>query len=266
MTLKCPACLGESTFALASCDNWLDYAQSQQGPRKSISDIVKENPQFRFDSFVRCNSCGFTFVSPAPLPNDLTLFYKSYYGNQSYIDKSHKKIKRAQKLIQRIKKYKPQGSFLDVGCNVGYMPEVARQAGFNATGIEIDPDAVETAKKNFPKSQFFCSDIESFSKTASPFDFIYCSEVIEHVPDVRSFVSMLAKLCNKGGYIYLTTPEARWRKSARRFIEWREVRPPEHIQWFTRKSISILLESAGFKVKKFIFNIKPGLKLFAERI
>jgi SAM-dependent methyltransferase len=55
---------------------------------------------------------------------------------------------------------------------------------------------------------FFCADISNFKL---PFqdkkaDIIYCSEVIEHLPEPEIFLSSIHDCMNSGGYLVLTTP------------------------------------------------------------
>ncbi|MBN8532092.1 MAG: class I SAM-dependent methyltransferase, partial [Alphaproteobacteria bacterium] len=155
--------------------------------------------------------------------------------------------------------------FLDIGCNLGYATEAARREGFNATGIEIDNDAVTTASISFPQNDYVCTTAEAFAKTGRRFDLLYCSEVIEHVPDMHGFAAAMAKLAKPGGHVFITTPDAGHFLRPKHFISWNEVKPPEHVCWYSKSTLQRLLEQHGFRIKKFWFTLKPGLKALAVK-
>ena len=149
--------------------------------------------------------------------------------------------------------------------NVGSAGEAARLEGFSATGIDLDPNAVALAQTRFPEATFHVSSAESLLRTGESFDFVNCSEVIEHLPEVRPFAKSLAALTRPGGLLYLTTPDAGHFRVPRKFIAWEAVTPPAHLCWFTRSSLRILFEDIEFQVLRFSFNLKPGIKMVARR-
>ena len=50
----------------------------------------------------------------------------------------------------------------------------------------------------------FTGTVEAYAESGRQFDLAYCSEVIEHVPDVQGFAAATAKLLKPGAVLFLT--------------------------------------------------------------
>ncbi len=260
----CMQCNSTDIRILAHYEDYVAAASVAQDERKSIYGYMQSHPETAFKNFLACNHCGVVRVDPLPTTATLMDFYQSYYASGAYSLKQEKKIRRTLARLKHVRRHVSSGRFLDVGCNVGFAVEAARRAGFDAHGIEIDSKAVAYASKHFPQNTFTASTIEDF-KPDAPFDLVYCTEVLEHVIDPVAFVGHLARLVKPKGYLMLTTPDAgHWRVPSR-FVEWPEVKPLEHINWQTRRSLDLLLRGHGFETPRIRFNLKPNLRILARR-
>jgi SAM-dependent methyltransferase len=259
------ACRCIDVYVLASFNAWLELADCFSDTRKTYASIIKRNPELRSQNFLKCKNCGFISVDPMPVASALTGFYQSNESTAIYSKKEKSKLTRATRRIARLKKHMPTGSFIDIGCNIGFTVEAARRLGFTATGLEIDAETVALAQMRFPEAGFIAGTISDIANSSSSFDIVYCADVIEHVVNVQTFASGLAKITRQNGILFLGTPDAGHWRVPRNFLKWEEVKPPQHLCWFTRKSLKILLEEAGFTIISFGFNLKPGLKVMARR-
>jgi len=199
----------------------------------------------------------------------LNAYYQSYTGSTNYTSEEKKKNKiiRATRRIERLAKYTTGKNILDVGCNYGYTIISANNLGFNAFGIDIDGTAIESCKNNINKNQFKAITIEDYSnENPESMDIVYTAEVLEHVLNPFSFISSINKVLKKGGILYLTTPDVGHLMVPHNKENWKEVRPPEHITYLNKQSLKRLLERNGFKIEKFFFNIKPGIRVIARKI
>jgi len=214
----------------------------------------------------RCAGCGTVFVSPPPSPSELTEIYHDSYHNAStgYFAKVDKKIRRSRQRVRRLRKYVPTGAFLDIGCNGGFLVHVAREHGFDAVGIDIDPVSIGYATKAYG-DHFMSATAEEFARSGKTFDMIYCSEVIEHIPDVRSFLGAVFALLNRGGYLYLTTPDISHWRVPKDVTKWDAFGPPAHCVFFTPRSLRGALERAGFRIVRRALAFKPGIKYIARK-
>jgi SAM-dependent methyltransferase len=262
----CPLCRSSRFQVLESQADWLVRAANTADERRLIGDIVARDPALAFSAIVRCQACGLATVQTPPSPDALGRFYSAYYASASYGTKRDKKIRRAAKRVKRMTRHIKSGGkrFLDVGSNLGYAVEGARLQGFDASGIEIDPDAVAQAKTDFPNNRYLCTSVEAFAATNAPFDFVYCSEVIEHAVDIRSFADALYQLIAPGGILFLTTPAEGHLRTPDPLVSWVQVKPPEHLHWFAKDHLKTLFSKSDTTLR-FQFNPKPGHKLLVRR-
>jgi ubiquinone biosynthesis O-methyltransferase len=99
---------------------------------------------------------------------------------------------------------------LDVGCGVGALSLYLANQGAEVTGIDISERAIAIAKDAAvqtgltKKVTFKKSTLQTASR--GTYDFVLCSEVIEHIPDDQTFLSQLVSQLKPGGVLMLTTP------------------------------------------------------------
>ncbi|MBT4890126.1 MAG: hypothetical protein HON65_11305 [Rhodospirillales bacterium] len=101
----------------------------------------------------RCGDCHSIYVFPYITKEQAECNYKTSIEQASteLHNRLDKKMRRSRSRAKRLKSISQGSNFLDVGSNVGFMVEAARESGFKATGIELDPFYVEVAAKNFSK-------------------------------------------------------------------------------------------------------------------
>lgn len=196
------------------------------------------------------------------------LYDDAYAGaTQGYFAKSASKLRRARRRVKRIARFAPPKAgarFLDVGCNAGYTVEAAREAGYQAHGIELDPVSYRFAKDHYPANQYFNGPIEDYTPGVT-FDAVYCAEVIEHVPEVDRFTAAIAGLMRPGAILYMTTPDLGHWRTPKDVAQWSAFTPPGHCLFFTFDSLTRLLARHGLSVFRRQAAFKPGLKILARR-
>ena len=108
--------------------------------------------------------------------------------------------------------------------------------------------------------------VETRSKNKK-YDLIYCSEVIEHVKDHISFTISLKKILKPKGIIFLTTPDIdhiSLPKDKFSLFETNFIRQPEHLYYFTIKSIELLFRNNKLSKNRFLKTRSPSIKLIAR--
>lgn len=211
------------------------------------------------------------FMDPPPSAETVAALYRDAYQGATggYFGKVDKKMRRSRgraRTLRRLLRDRPAPTLIDIGANGGFMVEAARQLGFRAVGVEIDPVSVAYARQHYPDNRFCEGSIESFAAQSDErFDAAYCSEVIEHVVDANSFVAAIAALLRPGGILYLTTPDiGHWRRP-RDVTTWDAFAPPSHCLYFTRRALTGLLANHGLAIIRRRFNWKPGHKVLARK-
>ncbi|MEK9672416.1 MAG: class I SAM-dependent methyltransferase [Rhodospirillaceae bacterium] len=214
----------------------------------------------------RCSVCRSAYVPGLKSNEDLAAMYAdAYHGaTTGYFTKIDKKMRRARGRIKQLRRFMPCGRFLDIGCNGGFVVEAAREAGYDAWGVEVDGVSLNYAREHYPENGYYHGLVETFAPKEG-FDLIYSSEVIEHVPEVRAFVAAITRLLNPGGHVYLTTPDiSHWRRP-KDIFKWDGFCPPVHVTYFTPESLRGLLENQGLEFIKKSWAFKPGMKIIARR-
>lgn len=157
------------------------------------------------------------------------------------------------------------GRFLDVGADAGFMTEAMRELGFEAHGVEPHPPAVAYAREHYPKNSYHQTFMEAFEPAGLTFAAVYCSEVIEHSPDIDAFIIAIRRVMEPGAVLYLTTPDiGHWRRP-RDLASWDGFKPPAHCVYFNPRALVRFLEKHGFRILRRRLAFKPGIKLIAAR-
>ena len=134
---------------------------------------------------------------------------------------------------------------LEVGSGLGYLVYAMREAGYDATGIELSTDAVRQANATFGEHYRADSLADLAAAGAGPFDAVIATEVVEHVEDPQTFLAEALALVKPGGSLFITTPNRSF------FSEdtlWFTDLPPIHLWWFSERSVTQLAKTLACKV------------------
>ena len=200
-------------------------------------------------------------INPRPVYANILKGYTEDYS-QGYINKKDNKIRRAKRRVRKMKKIIPEGRWLDIGCSAGFILSVAKMANYDTYGIEIDPLGVKYAREVLGLDNIFQGTFEEQHLDDNFFNIITLYDVIEHVPDLNVAVKKLKRILSENGVIEIWTPDiGHWRRP-KALIEWDAIKPSEHLYYFDKKTLSMLLNKHGLKIIKKRFSLKPGLQVF----
>ncbi|MGX1198461.1 class I SAM-dependent methyltransferase [Parvibaculum sp. MBR-TMA-1.3b-4.2] len=140
-----------------------------------------------------------------------------------------------------------RGTFLDVGCGFGFVPDFWSKSGRGeAIGLELA--AYGKVGKRLLGAEIhheYLAECEAIR--GRKFDFVYSSEVIEHVRDPQGFLKELAGVLAPEGMVMLTTPSASCvRKDFEETRLHSALSPGFHYFLLSAERLETLLEAAGF--------------------
>ncbi len=102
----------------------------------------------------------------------------------------------------------PQGTWLDIGCGRGHWLSCAHESGFEATGVDSNPDAVRQCRE--AGFQIAESDALEFLRSARDESFVLVTafHVLEHLPFeyCLNLVYQIARTLKPGGLLLVETP------------------------------------------------------------
>lgn len=210
-----------------------DFAPSTKDYGRALSDIG------------RCADCG--HMQLIQMPSDVIL--GEVYGaaaDVEYIDEEEGQRATARAILGRLEEHVAPGRLLDLGCWVGFLMSEATRRGWTATGVE--PSAWGSA---YAREQLALTVINDDLMTAplpdGSFDAVVLGDVIEHLPAPSDGLQRIATLLAPGGALVLMLPDAGSRLARMMGKRWWSVLPT-HVQYFTRTSLTTLLEREGWRV------------------
>lgn len=161
------------------------------------------------------------------------------------------------------------GSALELGCATGRFLERLRNAGWQAKGIELVPEAAARARnRGFTVHE---GTLESFPFPDESFDAVFAWMVVEHLPDPAGTLRELHRILRPDGRLYFSVPNfGCWERYIFR-SNWWALELPRHLQHFTPATIRQMLRDTGFDQPAIIhqqnaLNIISSLGIVLRRI
>ncbi len=137
----------------------------------------------------------------------------------------------------------------EIGCGNGKLLGELRQAGHEVIGVEPDPQAQHLAASQFGVT-VLPGTLEDLPAEVArqPYDLIIMSHVLEHVVDPALALANAADLLKPGGKLVVETPNSAALGLAWSANTWFCLRVPEHLQFFTERSLRGYCDQVGLRV------------------
>lgn len=187
-----------------------------------------------------CRNCGFQFC---PGLQDVLAMYQQM-DDPLYEDTRHERTLQAEKLLDYLQGFQPDGSLLDVGAGSGILVEAALTRGYGAVGVEPCEDLVNIAiERGLPVLPGVLSD-QSLEQT---FDTVTLVDVIEHVENPSGLLREARESLSPDGVCLVISPDVNSlcaRLLGKRWWHYRIA----HISYFNRATLTRLLQDAGLEL------------------
>jgi len=217
--------------------------------RCKICDSQDIVPNFSNDDrILKCKNCGIIFLSPALVMEKPGDYYSDRFVAEKYTNESTKRSLRdnSRVALALIKEFKPKGSLLDIGTNIGMFVDEANKGGYKAMGIEPSRNLVIQAKQL--AIPVISSTIEKFQPDTA-FDIITMFHVLEHITEPLKALGRIDSMQAANGLLVLEVPNIESYMAKKDGISWKFI-ALEHLFYFSPKSISKFLDKAGYKIMK----------------
>lgn len=203
----------------------------------------------------RCQNCGHASLQCDFSKKQLVELYSKYYPRASFdiaSYKPHQEVKGFKSWLDGTGKsafrWVPQNvRVLDIGCGFGESLGYHAARGCDVYGVEADENIRRVADKFGYKIYIGLFNPDHYS--SSFFDYVTMDQVIEHVTDPLAILQGVSRVLKHGGTAIISTPNANgWGAKifSRKWINWH---PPYHLQFFSKRSMRMAAEKAGFEVK-----------------
>jgi trans-aconitate methyltransferase len=89
-------------------------------------------------------------------------------------------------------------TILDLGCGTGNLTSLIKETGAEVLGIDLSPDMIASAKKNFPKIDFQVKDASTFSFPLK-FDAVFSNAVLHWINEKEKAIDCIFNCLKPGG-------------------------------------------------------------------
>ena len=196
---------------------------------------------------------------PQPSESDLPSYYKSD-DYISHTDSKRNLFEKAYHIVRNIslkRKLKLIKSFastgntlLDIGCGTGDFLAVAKNHGWDVSGVEPNDKAREIANSKTNNTVYNSAALFDFSEES--FDVITLWHVLEHLPRLEDHLSQLKKLIKPEGVIIIAVPNYKSHDAAYYKNYWAAYDVPRHLWHFSRESIKWMFKNINMGVVKIL--------------
>ncbi|GEM_PF-1940196 len=244
-----------------------------------LQHLMKRRDKY---TLLNCPECHLITCTPQPTTEEIIKYYKGYLFNlpkESKIKEKEQEIeKNVARIIEDIKKYKKENcKLLDVGGGTGLYAQAFAKSGYNVTLIDIDSQSCAYVQKKYGNILKVIEGDALKNNFPEKYDIIFCNQIIEHYPDVNSFLTKIEHLLAQDGLLILTTPNQdtieylvrpKWvlsyifmvtrfhlhhiPKALWKFLKtpWLCCDPPRHIYAFNPKNMSNLCNNNKLNIKE----------------
>jgi len=213
---------------------------------------------------LKCKSCQLLTLK---FQQDYRSFISEYYderfftGSQDRIGYSNyegdqlTEAINMKRYLTRISRFKSTGKLLDVGCATGIFLEFAQAKGFDPFGFDVSTYAVTKARHRL-KHRIKQAVLSDVTYKPNSFDVITMFDVVEHLKDPRRDLKRLRTFLKDDGVLVINTGDAGSLLAKLMGKNWHFYVPPQHLFFFSQKTLTQLLHRAGYKVIKIEYKGK----------
>ncbi|MEY2426644.1 MAG: hypothetical protein QOI61_2216 [Actinomycetota bacterium] len=202
-------------------------------------------------SWVVCEECGLVYQSPRPNSAVVADLYEGgeYHETRGGVPEHYVRysLRRSQRALDWVFAHPAlvgrTGRALDIGCGIGGAVTNLRSRGWEASGVEPDPNLATIGRSRFGLDivdGFFSAS--SFAK-GTTFDLAYSCHVWEHLADPMATTRAVHELlAPSAGILVIVVPTFR----RARTLAWTCFAAP-HTYMFTDVSLGNVLRATGFE-------------------
>lgn len=211
-----------------------------------VYETTSCNPQITKHEIIKCSDCGSLYYSG----EDPVLGYENEAMNKNYWIHYAQIGAGITAMLEPLFYLgaKAKGSLLDVGCGFGYVVDFYNKMGYGeAIGLETAVyGKIGSELLGAPIINSYYADCTEIKE--KKYDIIFSCEVLEHVPDPRSFINEISAGLDEKGILVLTTPSSNVIYSQNNPAEViASLSPDYHFFLSSPDALEKLLRSCGYK-------------------
>jgi 2-polyprenyl-3-methyl-5-hydroxy-6-metoxy-1,4-benzoquinol methylase len=193
---------------------------------------------------VKCRRCGLVYQSPVPSADEIIDAYDGVV-DQRYEEERSGRIETFTRDLLAVERHERGGKLLDVGCHLGLFLDVAKERGWETTGVEPSRWSVERARDRGQDVRHGTLDNVHFADES--FDVVTMWDVAEHLTDPLTELKRIHRILRPDGLLALSTMnvDALFPRIVGRRWPWYM---QMHLVYFSRRTLHNMLAKAGYRV------------------
>lgn len=170
--------------------------------------------------------------------------YRDYRAERDLIERQ---FRRRVRMLRRFVPHPESSRLFEIGAAYGFFLSVAAPVFGHVAGIDISDEAAAAARSEagveVAAGDFLDAPVEA------PLDVVCLWDTIEHLASPDRYIAKAAALMPPGGVIALSTGDIDSLVARVRGARWRQIHPPTHLHYFSRATLTRLLDAHGFDVR-----------------
>lgn len=224
-----------------------------------VTQALHVDPSLPRTDVYECRDCGLFYSDPRPSGHSVEAVYGTVddYFSIAIDDARLEWYRGLARKLERIRG--TAGTLLDVGCGRGEFVAMAREVGWDASGIDPDPHFVEFARSHFGLESVRSVELEVLEAEGATFDAMSLNAVLEHIPEPAVTVGRISRMLRPGGALFIEVPHGHIARfwAADRLLRLAGSRAtthlspfhaPYHLYEFSERSLRVLLDRFGIDV------------------
>lgn len=207
-----------------------------------------------YSGIAKCQGCGHIFSDKLLDEEELLeLYSKKYFSGYEYsnyiADRKilQKNFKLRLKILRNFLDPDRHKHLFEIGCAYGFFLRAANSQFESVRGIDISKDAVLYARERLELNAV-CGDFLKYDFGNEKFDVVCMWDTIEHLNYPHLYLDRISKHTESGSLLALTTGDIYSLNARIRKNKWRLIHPSTHTHYFSKRTLTKLLEEKGFKI------------------
>ncbi len=233
---------------------------------------VKVLYDFGSYQWFKCPDCGFCFSSTmigSTLEEVCAQYDENYFRAPIRLgwvlggDRVRVKVwTKHLHLLRRLSGASGKGKLLDIGCGLGFFPDMAQRSGWEAHAVEVGDFAAKYARDKF-KLDVFAGTVEEANFPSAHFDVVTLWDLMEHLNKPEQTVAEISRITKPGGLILIFTPNQdslvdrliyltyRFSVGKARSLAQKVYIPVQHLCFFSPRVLTLILRRQSYEVEYF---------------
>lgn len=125
-------------------------------------------------------------------------------GDKEFRPEINDKNDSALMILDFLKKnINPNKIILDAGCGEGRFSKYFIDIGSKITSMDFSEEYIRLAKKNIMGGKFIVGSVTNIPLKTNSFDYVFCIDVLQHVPDIKKAIEELHRILKRGGKLII---------------------------------------------------------------